>query len=463
VSTGLGLRALVNERFVVTPNSRNRFLSSVFSSMGWPLLTGIALWMTLYALIREGVIQHDLVTRYLANHPVEYIEMLLFFVGVSALMIKAVGVIAQFRGNGKVQLAPAPASGQKIDDTSGLIDSLLELPKKSHNTYLVRRLRDALGYVRAKQSAEDLDDQLKYLADMDAERRHDSYALVRLVVWAIPILGFLGTVIGVTMAIGTLSPEVLAGSSKEGMGDLTDGLAVAFDTTTVALSLSIVLMFAQFLVNKLETQLLETVDERAADELTGRFVQFGTKNDPLVASVERMSARVAASTDTLVREQAKIWESTLAAAHQRWSQLTDTSGKTLEQSLTNALRQSLTTHAAELQKSEEAAAQRNGLYVEQLRSALVQSAQVMKDQQAELVKQGQVMSRALEATGDIIKLEKALNENLSALSGAKNFEDTVMSLSAAIHLLNSRLGHAGPATTVALEPANPSSLQERAA
>jgi len=447
----------------VTPNTRNRFLSSVFSSMGWPLLTGIALWITLYALIREGVIQHELVTRYLANHPVEYIEMLLFFVGISALVIKAFGVITQFRGNRQVQLAPAPANGQKVDDAPGLIESLSQLPKKLHNTYLVRRLRDALGYVRAKQSAEDLDDQLKYLADVDADRQHESYALVRLVVWAIPILGFLGTVIGVTMAIANMSPEAFASSDEGAVAGMTAGLAVAFDTTTVALSLSIVLMFAQFLVNKLETQLLETVDERAAEELTGRFVQFGTKTDPLVASVERMSARVAASTDTLVREQAKIWESTLAAAHQRWSQLTDTSGKQLEQCLTKALDQSLKTHAAELQKSEKAAAERNSQYVEQLRSALVQSAQVMKDQQTELVKQGQVMSRALEATGDIIKLEKALNENLNALSGATSFEDMVMSLSAAIHLLNSRLGHTEPATTVTLDPSDPPSLQERAA
>jgi len=40
-----------------------------------------------------------------------------------------------------------------------------------------------------------------------------------------------------------------------------------------------------------------------------------------------------------------------------------------------------------------------------------------------------------------VQLERALNDNLSALAGAKNFEDTVMSLSAAIHLLTTRLGH----------------------
>ena len=63
----------------------------------------------------------------------------------------------------------------------------------------------------------------------------------------------------------------------------------------------------------------------------------------------------------------------------------------------------------------------------------------MQAQQAELIRQGEVMTRAVEATGEVIKLEKALNDNLQALAGAKNFEETVMSLAAAIHLLNSRL------------------------
>ena len=56
-----------------------------------------------------------------------------------------------------------------------------------------------------------------------------------------------------------------------------------------------------------------------------------------------------------------------------------------------------------------------------------------------MVKQGELMTQAIRAAGDVVQLERALNDNLSALAGAKNFEDTVMSLAAAIHLLNARL------------------------
>jgi hypothetical protein len=64
-------------------------------------------------------------------------------------------------------------------------------------------------------------------------------------------------------------------------------------------------------------------------------------------------------------------------------------------------------------------------------------------QQTELVRQGEVMTQAIRVAGEVVQLEQALNDNLSALAGAKNFEDTVMSLAAAIHLLNTKLGKPG--------------------
>jgi hypothetical protein len=70
---------------------------------------------------------------------------------------------------------------------------------------------------------------------------------------------------------------------------------------------------------------------------------------------------------------------------------------------------------------------------------LSHNARLLHAQQVEMVKQGELMTQAIRAAGDVVQLERALNDNLSALAGAKNFEDTVMSLAAAIHLLNARL------------------------
>src|SRR5438270_597962 len=82
------------------------------------------------------------------------------------------------------------------------------------------------------------------LADADAEGLETSYGLVKIITWAIPILGFLGTVLGITKAIAGVNPEVL----EKNLNSVTDGLAEAFDTTASALALTMVVMFFSFVV-----------------------------------------------------------------------------------------------------------------------------------------------------------------------------------------------------------------------
>ena len=102
---------------------------------------------------------------------------------------------------------------------------------------------------------------------------------------------------------------------------------------------------------------------------------------------------------------------------------------------------SLASHANQLAQLGKQADEQVSHRWEQWQTALSQSARLLQGQQEEMVRQGKIMNEVVQATGEVVKLETALNENLHSLAGAKNFEDTVMSLSAAIYLLNARLGH----------------------
>ena len=112
-----------------------------------------------------------------------------------------------------------------------------------------------------------------------------AYSMVRIIIWAIPILGLLGTVIGITIAVANLNPETL----EESMTKVTHGLGVAFDHTATALSLTMLLMFAKAGVERVEDSLLARVDERVSHELVGRFQRTGDGDDP---NVFRHSAHV---------------------------------------------------------------------------------------------------------------------------------------------------------------------------
>lgn len=104
-----------------------------------------------------------------------------------------------------------------------------------------------------------LDDSSFYLSASES-----SYAVPRILVWAIPLFGFIGTVLGISSAVngftGFLENTAEIEQIKEGIGTVTSGLAVAFDTTLLALLLSVVVMIPLVLVERMESNLLLATD-----------------------------------------------------------------------------------------------------------------------------------------------------------------------------------------------------------
>jgi hypothetical protein len=119
-----------------------------------------------------------------------------------------------------------------------------------------------------------------------------------------------------------------------------------------------------------------------------------------------------------------------------------------ESELAEANRQHLSEVGAALGTSMVVAAERQEHLVRQsehllkeMQVALVEAAGATLRQQEELVRQGDVLLKVVNATGQIKKLEGALNHNLAAVQRVHNFEEMALNLSAAIQLLSARLGH----------------------
>jgi hypothetical protein len=212
------------------------------------------------------------------------------------------------------------------------------------------------------------------------------------------------------------------------------------------------LMFLQYIVDRNETALLNQVDQRVEAELIGRFEEISDGPDGQLLAVRRMMETMLQSTEQLVKHQTQLWWSTVESAKQRWDQLIETTGRQLQTSMTAALEQSLRSHAQELATQEEALADKNCRNWERLQQFLLQNTETFASLQKAVVQKAEQIARAVEATGQIGRLEDSLNRNLAALAGSKNFEQTVMSLAAAIHLLNGRLADLpGEASSVQLE------------
>ncbi len=94
----------------------------------------------------------------------------------------------------------------------------------------------------------------------------DFYVIPRYLNWAIPILGFIGTVLGISLAADGIqrifnSGQGLAPLSSQ-LGNAISPLGIAFDTTLIALSLSVVLMLFQTVLQRWEDNLIMNFENR---------------------------------------------------------------------------------------------------------------------------------------------------------------------------------------------------------
>ena len=110
--------------------------------------------------------------------------------------------------------------------------------------------------------------QLERSADSDVElyelSSQSSFSLPKVLLWAIPLLGFIGTVIGMSTAVGSFD-AVLSNADnvdglKNGLTKVTSGLGTAFDTTYLALVVSVIFTFPLNACERLEDRLLSQID-----------------------------------------------------------------------------------------------------------------------------------------------------------------------------------------------------------
>jgi biopolymer transport protein ExbB/TolQ len=169
--------------------------------------------------------------------------------------------------------------------TSYLRHASLSLPPN----FLSARLERATLFLSSRRSASAVAEQLTRQSDADANALDSSYTTLRVFIWAIPILGFIGTVLGIGTAVAAFSDTVSSAVDldvmKESIGSVATGLGVAFDTTLLALVTSIVLMFPMSWLQKFEESLLARVDDYCDSELAGRLEEL-----PGEASAEAASA-----------------------------------------------------------------------------------------------------------------------------------------------------------------------------
>ncbi|PHS08280.1 MAG: hypothetical protein COA78_12935 [Blastopirellula sp.] len=140
---------------------------------------------------------------------------------------------------------------------------------------LFRRIHIALSNLRNLGRVTDVDAMLKSQAEHDESTMETSYSIIRGFVWAIPVLGFIGTVIGLSQAIGGFGEVVGNGGDindiTSSLSVVTAGLSTAFETTLLALVFALIIQLAMTFLKKSEEEFLDDCEEYCQKHIVNRL------------------------------------------------------------------------------------------------------------------------------------------------------------------------------------------------
>jgi len=129
--------------------------------------------------------------------------------------------------------------------------ALQALPPMERSFLVPRALLSGLNRFAATRSIQDVSSTVKDVCSTEADRLDSELAIVRYVAWAIPAIGFIGTVRGIGQA--------LAQAHRAVEGDIlgvTVNLGVAFNSTFVALVASILVMFLLYQLQLMQDRIV---------------------------------------------------------------------------------------------------------------------------------------------------------------------------------------------------------------
>ncbi len=265
------------ERFLSLPSGKFTSPSTIT-----PLMFSVIAMAAVYSIAFYKREQYDTVSEWLGINKYYGIPIVIFgfsFWSLSILIFKYFKIRAQKKAL-SLRIVPDTLgfvlSSSTVDQVIENIESSVEEPRKF---MLLNRIILVLKSIRNVGRIADIDEMLMSSADADDSRIENSYTLIRGFVWAIPVLGFIGTILGLTETIGKFS-DVLKIESKadnadhtslvEGMKGAIGGLDTAFFTTGLALVAALLIHLLLTFIRKSDDELLDETRDYCHQHIVSR-------------------------------------------------------------------------------------------------------------------------------------------------------------------------------------------------
>jgi biopolymer transport protein ExbB/TolQ len=191
---------------------------------------------------------------------------ILMFWAIAIMAFKAAKTI-RHRALLQMDLIPL-AEGVRIlpEDTRDVSRQIQALPPQQRGALLPRALLAGLQRFSTTGTIQDVSSATHAYCDAEAERLESELSMIRYIAWAIPSIGFIGTVRGIGDALGQAHKAI-----EGDIFDVTRSLGVAFNSTLIALVISIGLMFLLHQLQQLQERYVLDAEAYCEQKLTSHL------------------------------------------------------------------------------------------------------------------------------------------------------------------------------------------------
>jgi biopolymer transport protein ExbB/TolQ len=152
------------------------------------------------------------------------------------------------------------------EDVAKLKLNMIEIQRKQ-DFQLVQLIKKACTKFRSSNSISETLGILTRHSELLLRNSESDQSMIRYIAWAIPSVGFIGTVIGIAASLSHAGAAV----TMAGVERVTELLYIAFDTTLVALILSLILMFLYHKVQAKVERYHSGMEEYVIENLVNRI------------------------------------------------------------------------------------------------------------------------------------------------------------------------------------------------
>jgi biopolymer transport protein ExbB/TolQ len=201
---------------------------------------------------------------------IQNVQWVVFFVGMGDLLDRYLTGNEEASELGRNYLPTDERVVLRAQDLGGLYGKV-KAHAEAQDRFLPRLIQRAILQFQSSRSIDQANTLLNSSLDLYLHEIDLRYNILRYISWVLPSLGFIGTVIGIAIAIqyaGITDPQ-----DPKLLGNLARKLAVAFNTTIVALLQAMVLVFTMHVVQAREERALNRAGQYCVDNLINRLYE----------------------------------------------------------------------------------------------------------------------------------------------------------------------------------------------